>query len=63
MIIQDVNSSDLQDIVTVKFSAETNMVIETLLFFPKGIGELLRKYFKTEQLTYKSVENMIEKIK
>lgn len=63
MSIQNVESMDSQDIVTVKFSAETQMVIETSLYFPKGIGELLKRYFKSEQLTYMSVKNMIEKIK
>ena len=63
MSIQNVDSKDSQDIVTVNFSAETQMVIETFLYFPKGIGELLKRYFKSEQLTYQSVENMIEKIK
>lgn len=63
MSIQDVASKDTQDIVTVKFSAETQMVIETFLYFPKGIGGLLRRYFKSEQLTYQAVYNMIEKIK
>lgn len=63
MSIQKVDSKDSQDIVTVNFSAETQMVIETFLYFPKGIGELLERYFKSEQLTYQVVENMIEKIK
>ncbi len=63
MSIQNVDSKDSQDIVTVNFSAETQMVIETFLYFPKGIGELLKRYFKSEQLTYQTVENMIEKIK
>lgn len=63
MSIQNVDSKDSQDIVTVNFSAETQMVIETFLYFPKGIGELLKRYFKSEQLAYQSVENMIEKIK
>lgn len=63
MSIQNVDSNDSQDIVTVKFSAETGMVIETFLYFPKEIGELLRKYFKSEQLTYQAVVNLVEKIK
>ena len=63
MSIQNVDLKDSHDIVTVKFSAETQMVIETALYFPNGIGELLRKYFKSEQLTYKEVEYIIEKIK
>lgn len=63
MSIQNVVSKDSQDIVTVNFSAETRMVIETFLYFPKGIGKLLKRYFKSEQLTYQSVKNMIEKIK
>lgn len=63
MSIQNVDSKESQDIVTVKFSAETQMVIEAFLYFPKGIGELLKRYFKSEQLTYQAVENMIEKIK
>lgn len=62
MSIQNVESKDSQDIVMVNFSAETQMVIETFLYFPKGIGELLKRYFKSEQLTYRAVENMIEKI-
>lgn len=63
MSIQNVESKDSQDILTVNFSAETQMVIETFLYFPKEIGELLKRYFKSEQLTYQAVENMIEKIK
>ena len=63
MSIQNVDSKDSQDILTVNFSAETQMIIETFLYFPKGIGELLKRYFKSEQLTYQAVENMIEKIK
>lgn len=63
MSIQDVNLTDSQDIVKVHFSAETQMLIETFLYFPKGIGELLECYFKSEQLTYHAVENMIERIK
>lgn len=63
MSIQNVESKDSQDIVIVNFSAETQMVIETFLYFPKGIGELLKRYFKSEQLTYQTVENMIERIK
>lgn len=63
MSIQNVDSKDSQDIVTVNFSAETQMVIETFLYFPKGIGELLKCYFKSEQLTYQAVENLIDKIK
>ena len=63
MSIQNVDSKDSQDIVTVNFSAETQMVIETFLYFPKGIGELLKSYFESKQLTYQAVENMIEKIK
>lgn len=63
MSIQNVDSKELHDIVTVKFSAETQMVLETALYFPKGIGELLRRYFNSEQLTYKVVDNMIERIR
>ena len=63
MSIQSVASYDSQDIVAVNFSAETQMVIETLLYFPKGIGVLLKRYFESEQLTYQTVKNLIEKIK
>lgn len=62
MSVQGVASKETQDIVTVKFSAETQMVIETDLYFPKGIGELLGKYFNSEQLTYQEVKRIIEKI-
>lgn len=63
MTIQDVCSADSQDIVTVNFTAETEMVIETILYFPRGIGELLKRYFKTETLTYQEVAKLIENIK
>ena len=61
MSIQEATPKETQDIVTVRFTAETQMVIETDLYFPKGIGELLEKYFKSEQLTYQEVKNLIEK--
>lgn len=61
--IQNLEEKDTQDILIVKFSAETEMLIETSLYFPKGIGRLLKQYFQSDQLTYKNVNELIEKIK
>ena len=61
MSIQAIEEKDTQDIVKVKFTAETNYVYETELYFPKGIGKLLQKYFKSEQMTYKEVSELVEK--
>lgn len=63
MSIQSVESKEIQDIVAVKFSAETKMVIDTFLYFPKGVGKLLQKYFQAELLNYKNVSELVEKIK
>lgn len=62
MSIKKVDLKDSQDIVLVDFSSETNMVIETSLYFPKGVGGLLEHYFKSEKLTYKSVNELIDKM-
>lgn len=62
MSIISVDEEKTQDIVNVKFTAETEMVLQTQLYFPKGVGKLLYKYFESEQLMYKSVEELIEKI-
>ena len=63
IIIQSIDEKDTQDILTVKFIAETEMVLETSLYCPKGIGFLLKQYFQKEQLIYKNVNELIEKIK
>ena len=62
MSIVSVDEKETQDILTVKFTAETDMICETQLYFPKGVGKILDKYFNSEQLTYKSVTELIEKI-
>ena len=61
--IQNLEEKETQDILVVKFSAETKMLIETELYFPKGIGNLLSKYFQNNQLTYINVNELLEKIK
>ncbi|MDD3141664.1 MAG: hypothetical protein PHX08_22245 [Lachnospiraceae bacterium] len=63
MDIHSVNEKDMQDILTVKFYAETEFQIETDLYFPKGVGKLLYNYFLKEHLTYKNVSCLVEKIK
>lgn len=63
MSIKNVEEKEQQDIVSVKFSAETGMLIITSLYFPKGIGKVLHNYYSSEQLTYKNVSELIEKIK
>lgn len=62
MSIRNVEEKEQQDIVSVKFSAETGMLIITSLYFPKGIGKVLHNYYSSEQLTYKNVSELIEKI-
>lgn len=61
MGIQSVREEKTQDILIVKFSAETGMVIETFLYFQKGMGKLLYTYFQNEQMLYKNVSELIEK--
>lgn len=63
MLIQKSEPKENQDILLVKFSAETGMVIETSLYFQKDIGVLVHQYFKDEQLSYKNVYEFVEKIK
>lgn len=60
--IQNLEEKDTQDILKVKFSAETGMVIITALYFPKGIGVLIKQYFQNEQLTYINVNELIERM-
>lgn len=62
MNIYNIDEKDTQDIVTVKFNAETGFQIVTDLYFPKGIGRLLADYFKTDQMTYQNVTELLEKI-
>ena len=61
MSIKNVEEKEQQDIVSVKFSAETGMLIITSLYFPKGVGEILHNYYYSEQLTHKNVSELIEK--
>jgi len=61
--IQSLEEKDTQDILVVKFSAETKMLIETSLYFPIGVGKFLSQYFQNEQLTYMNVNELIEKIR
>lgn len=61
--IQSLEEKETQDILIVKFSAETKMLIETSLYFPQGVGKLLNQYFRNEHLTYMNVSELIEKIK
>ena len=62
MSIYNIDEKDTQDIVTVKFNAETGFQLFTDLYFPKGIGRLLYDYFKTDQMTYQNVTELLEKI-
>ncbi len=62
MNIYCVDEKDTQDIVTVKFNAETEFQLLTDLYFPKGVGKLLYNYFKTNQMTYHNVNELIDKI-
>lgn len=63
MSIHHVREENKMDIVCVKFNAETDMQFLTSLYFPRGIGKRLHKYFQNEQLTYKNVNELIEKVK
>ena len=62
MNLQNVREETTQDIVIVKFYAETGMQLQTDLYFQKGIGKLLGDYFQSELLTYKNVSELLEKI-
>lgn len=53
MTIYSISKKNTQDIVTVKFNAETGFQIITDLYFPKGIGQLLQDYFKKIKLHIK----------
>jgi len=61
--VHGLNITETQDILVVKFTAETKMVMETFLYFPKGVGELLYQYFQDEQITYNNTIELIEKLK
>lgn len=62
MRIYCVKECDTQDIIEVKFHAETGFQLLTELYFPKGIGQLLYDYFKTDTLMYQNVSELLEKI-
>ena len=62
MTIYSISKKNTQDIVTVKFNAETGFQIITDLYFPKGIGQLLQDYFKKNQITYKHMSELVDKI-
>lgn len=62
MTIYGISKKNTQDIVTVKFNAETGFQIITDLYFPKGIGQLLQDYFKKNQITYKNMSELVDKI-
>lgn len=62
MTIYSISKKNTQDIVTVKFNAETGFQIITDLYFPKGIGQLLQDYFKKNQITYKNMSELVDKI-
>ena len=62
MSIYSVTETEIQDIVRVRFFAETGFRIDTDLYFPKGIGKLLYQYFQKEQLVYKNVYELVEQI-
>ena len=60
--ISYVEEKETQDIIKAKFYAETNMQIETDLYFPKGVGKLLQKYFMDDTLEYTNVRDLLEKV-
>lgn len=62
MSIFSVDEKNTQDIVTVKFNAETGFQIITDLYFPKGIGQLLDDYFKKDQITYQNMSELADKM-
>ena len=62
MTIYSISKKNTQDIVTVKSNAETGFQIITDLYFPKGIGQLLQDYFKKNQITYKNMSELVDKI-
>ncbi|XCP86917.1 hypothetical protein ABXS75_09035 [Roseburia hominis] len=62
MSIYSVDEKETQDIVTVKFNAETGYQLMADLYFPKGIGQLLFKYFNTNQMMYQNVSDLLDKL-
>ena len=60
--ISAVEEKATQDIIKAKFYAETRTQIETDLYFPKGIGRLLHKYFTDNTLEYANVRELLEKL-
>lgn len=62
MNIHHVVETETYDIVTVKFNAETGFQLMTDLYFPKTIGKLLFQYFETRKMTYRNVEELLEKL-
>lgn len=62
MSIYSVDEKETQDIVTVKFNAETGFQLMTDLYFPKGVGRLLFKYFNTNQMVYQNVSELLDKL-
>lgn len=60
MRILNVSQKETQDILTVKFNAVTGFYLETELYFPKGVGNLIYTYFQGEQLVYKNVSELVE---
>ena len=62
MNIHHVVKTEQNDIVIVKFNSETGFQLLTDLYFPKTIGKLLFKYFETRQMTYQTVEELLEQL-
>ena len=62
MKIIGVENKETQDIVSVKFNAETEFQYITELYFPVGVGDCLKEYFGDNLLEYKNVNEFIERI-
>lgn len=60
--ICNVEQKDTQDIIKTKFIAETGFQIETDLYFPKDVGVLLFKYFQREQIAYRNMNELLDKL-
>lgn len=62
MEIQRVRNTQNHDIVVVNFYAETGYQIETDLYFPIGVGNLLNDYFHSDLITYCDIMRLVETV-
>ncbi len=62
MQIHNLSQEEAHDILQVKFNAETGFQLKTDLYFPKGVGALLQRYFQREQMIYENVYELKEAV-